>query len=369
MLHPGTCKQDVPTALAIIHETTSAAIEDYFPERKDSAEFLRLFSKWWLISNAKNRFGPNRLGHAVVKGDNKPKFLRAMSDWIQSWTNEKIPGSEKFTLSPQTSAALIRTLRAQAQLIDDLLDDGYEFVLTARFQSDPQERRFGQYRQMSGGRFLVSLKDTEVSEKILKIMSLIKEGIDIDDNVKEEKCDDSLEHSLVEDPLVSDLLIDRMQLDAESRKIAVHVAGFVAKNLKENDKYSCCVKHLTGELRDDNPDHDYIRVLNRGGLTVPSDHFTEYVCCAFSILEHTESVITSSKLTTRRAATVVLKQVLNSNSGSIPQFACETHRSAIEIFTNRVLVNVFCNNRRKVITGLAKKDSVTGLKKSKRTKE
>ena len=84
-----------------------------------------------------------------------------MSDWIQSWTNEKIPGSEKFTLSPQTSAALIRTLRAQAQLIDDLLDDGYEFVLTARFQSDPQERRFGQYRQMSGGRFLVSLKDTE----------------------------------------------------------------------------------------------------------------------------------------------------------------------------------------------------------------
>ena len=98
----------------------------------------------------------------------------------------EIPCSEKFTLSPQTSSALIRTLRAQAQLIEDLLDEGYKFVMTARFQSDPQERRFGQYRQMSGGRFLVSLKDTEVSEKILKIMSLIKEGIDIDESVKED---------------------------------------------------------------------------------------------------------------------------------------------------------------------------------------
>ena len=158
VLHPGSCKQDVPTALAI-NETTSAAIEDYFPERKDSADFLRLFSKWWVISNAKNRFSSNRLGHAAVKGDNKSKFLRAMSNWIESWTNEKIACSQKFTLSQQTSDALIRTLRAQAQLIDDLHDDGYEFVLTARFQSDPQERRFGQYRQMSGGRFLVSLKD------------------------------------------------------------------------------------------------------------------------------------------------------------------------------------------------------------------
>ena len=34
--------------------------------------------------------------------------------------------------------------------LEDLLQIG-KFVLTARFQSDPIERRFGQYRQMSGG--------------------------------------------------------------------------------------------------------------------------------------------------------------------------------------------------------------------------
>ena len=45
------------------------------------------------------------------------------------------------------------TLRAQAMLTDELLE-GYLHVLLGRFQSDP----FSLYRQMSGGRFLVSLR-------------------------------------------------------------------------------------------------------------------------------------------------------------------------------------------------------------------
>ena len=83
-----------------------------------------------------------------------------------------------------TAKALIRTLRCQASLIEDLLDDEYHFILTARFQSDPLERRFGQYRQMSGGRFLVGLKDTICSENFLKIKCLLKEDVDIDEEIK-----------------------------------------------------------------------------------------------------------------------------------------------------------------------------------------
>ena len=55
VLHPGNCKQNVPSALAIFDETTSAAIEQYFPERKEAAKFLRLFNTWWIISNSKHR--------------------------------------------------------------------------------------------------------------------------------------------------------------------------------------------------------------------------------------------------------------------------------------------------------------------------
>lgn len=72
-------------------------------------------------------------------GDNKPQFLRALADWVEIWDHEKITNAEKFTLSAQTSYALRRTLRCHASLIEDLLHDGYDFVLTAKFQSDPIE--------------------------------------------------------------------------------------------------------------------------------------------------------------------------------------------------------------------------------------
>ena len=107
-----------------------------------------------------------------------------MADWVEEWDSPKLPNCETFCLSDQTSKALRWTLRCHAALIEDLLNDKYDYVLTSRLQSDALERRYGQYRQMSGGRFLVSLKDVDLSEKILKIKSLLKEGFDIDDDVK-----------------------------------------------------------------------------------------------------------------------------------------------------------------------------------------
>ena len=46
-------------------------------------------------------------------------------------------------------------------------------------QSDPFEKRFSQYRQMSGGRFLVSLCEVLNSERILQCRSLLKENVNI----------------------------------------------------------------------------------------------------------------------------------------------------------------------------------------------
>ena len=62
---------------------------------------------------------------------------------------------------------MVRTLNAQASLIEDLLCEGYDFVVPRRLQSDPLEKRFSRYRQMSGGRFLVSLREVLTSERIL----------------------------------------------------------------------------------------------------------------------------------------------------------------------------------------------------------
>ena len=178
VLHAGNNKQSVPLALATIHETTTAAIESYFPEKNSSADFLRLLNIWWIISNSKTQFFANNpLGNSAVIGDNKPEFLRSFAAWVAKWQNEKIPCFETFTLKKQTSLALIRTLLCHAALIEELLDEGYRYILKSRFQSDPLERRFGPYRQMSGGRFLVGLWDVTHSEKIIKSKSLLKGDI------------------------------------------------------------------------------------------------------------------------------------------------------------------------------------------------
>ena len=43
VLHPGSNKQNVPFALPIFDETTSAAIQSYFPQHSSAAEYLELF--------------------------------------------------------------------------------------------------------------------------------------------------------------------------------------------------------------------------------------------------------------------------------------------------------------------------------------
>ena len=43
-------------------------------------------------------------------------------------------------------------IRGTSSLIRDLREEGYNFVLTAIFQSDPLESHFNEYRQMSGGK-------------------------------------------------------------------------------------------------------------------------------------------------------------------------------------------------------------------------
>ena len=150
----------VPTALAIFDPSTRAAVLKYYPQAQDAADFLNLFHTCWMISNSKQKYMTNyHLGNTAVLGDGKPEFLRQFAEWLVEWQEERLRNSEKFTLSAQTSAALIRTIKCQAALIEDLLEEGYDYVLTSRFQSDPLERRYGQYRQMSGGRFLISVKD------------------------------------------------------------------------------------------------------------------------------------------------------------------------------------------------------------------
>ena len=71
--------------------------------------------------------------------------------------------------------------------IRDTFEGDYNFV-----QNNLLERHFSQYRQMSGGRFLVNLREVNNSEKILKMSIFLKnimnfgdENVYINNNISE----------------------------------------------------------------------------------------------------------------------------------------------------------------------------------------
>ena len=99
-----------------------------------------------------------------INNNGKPQFLRDLASWIEMSDELKFTNTENIILYAQTSSEMKRTLWCQAALIEDLLTDDFDFVLTASLQSDPPERRYSRCRHMSGGLFLVSAKDVMYSE-------------------------------------------------------------------------------------------------------------------------------------------------------------------------------------------------------------
>ena len=118
------------------------------------------------------------------------------------------------------------------------MSDGFKFVLTACFQSDSIERRFGQYCHISGGRFLVGLKDVIWSKRILKIKSLVAESIDIKD-IKVTENEDAIQQELFDN--IMEIGFENVMLSDETREVAAHISGYIVKELVK--KYRRCCKN------------------------------------------------------------------------------------------------------------------------------
>ena len=210
----------------------------------------------------------------------KTDFLRKTADWFESWKHLQIPLSKKFTLTKQTFSALVTTLRATAALTDDLLIEGFEYVLLVRFQADPIERRFSVYRQMSGGMFLVSVREVVNSEKIILLKSLLKENVDFGE---EDIIDEPINNmkDIIQHLQVMENEIQESTLSQESEE--TYVTGYIIKKLLKRFGCNDC-KHLL--LSEENAIEDKcIKLLNRGGLSIPNPNVCFYSSKCFAVLD------------------------------------------------------------------------------------
>ena len=123
-------------------------------------------------------------------------------------------------------------MRSQAALIKDLLNENYHYALPARFQSDPLEKRFSQYKEMSGGNFLVCLKEVQDTEKTRICRLLYEEQIDLWGKGLSSKVDIT--------PQMMDILkkvesvdADDILLDNQIQEVDIFIAGYIAKKFKK----------------------------------------------------------------------------------------------------------------------------------------
>ena len=193
-------------------------------------------------------------------------------------------------------------LRCHASLIEDLSFEGNQFVLTARFQNDPIERRFGRYHQnMSGGRFLVSEEDIATSEKIIKIKTLVKQGFKINSTILKAKEDPVQIAKLMNDgeELISEA--DILQLDEASRQVSDNIAGYIVHEIEH--LYKDCCQH---KLVFDQKNTEFIGHLSRGGLKSPSLASSIAVSQAFALLDSCSAAMRKSVVPASKAGMKVL---------------------------------------------------------------
>ena len=101
------------------------------------------------------------------------------------------------------------------------------------------DRRFGQYRQMSGGRFLVGLSEATSSENIIKFKTLLKDDIDISNIIDSQVEHDEKIITLFHHVDISCCSDETVTFSEESRAVAIYIDCYVATKLKERFG-DCC---------------------------------------------------------------------------------------------------------------------------------
>lgn len=216
---------------------------------------------------------------------------------------------------------------------------------------------------MSGGRFLVSLREVYSSEKIISLLSLLKIGINIwEEDLKDDTINSGLDALISE---VSKMDFSDVTLSSQSMKVCAHIGGYIVKELLQTKKLDCsacksCLRDHGNELHT-----EYLKLLSRGGLRTPSLELLHYASSLFGILELTDPLVRKSNVAERFACEHILKKF-----GPTPEFMCENekHNELASKVAIRIAINIYYNNAQKESKDTKRKEKVAEFKTRQRKK-
>jgi hypothetical protein len=271
-------RQNVTLVDNVFHRSTIAAlkeIEDY----AETADFVEIIRNWWDIVNSKSviagKIKKNEYSGPIHDlNDPKLQYLRQFVLWIREWRllTESNVG---VGLTKDTSAAIERSTTVLVDLVLYSFQQlGVSYVLGGKFQTDNLEKRFGQYRRLSGCNYNVSFQQILESEKKLRVKKIldlartgtlsIKDISDSSQNVSEE----NLAANINEFNYIFDG--NYLEVCALDQGSTLYVCGYASFSVCKRLSCSFC-KDLIRESKGDDISDTYFDSLQRGGLSLPTE--------------------------------------------------------------------------------------------------
>lgn len=263
-----------------------------------TAQFLKIITTWWHIVNVKTPFKGVRYNNKFQEpltdksDDERKAFLIKFVDWLEHWHGL---GLNYGKLSKQTHTALLHTTRCLLKLVEFCSQElKWSYLLPGKFQTDPLEARFGQYRQLAGGQYHISVRQIFEIEKKIRILSTIE--LPISDGRK------IVVNDFVEDEIIMDhdycatassqtftgeLNVTQSDLDSTCSDVSIltYIGGYCCHSLMKKLNCECCAEFLL--LNDINlrcDHHNLIDSLDRGGLKYPTEVAVNLVTYTYVIV-------------------------------------------------------------------------------------
>ena len=115
---------------------------------------------------------------------------------------------------------------------------------------------------------------------------------------------------------------------------------------------------------DDDVAHDeYLKLLSRGGLIVPSPFLSHFLCHVFSILDFISPIVRKygSSFPTKQLCELILLKLF-----ATVNFTCQDHQDWGKKFASRTVINIFYNNQQKVSYDRVRKEQIKEFKQRQR---
>ena len=328
------------------------------------SEYIKIFYTWWTIMNVKSPFKGKRLNHEYAtpitnnSNDAKFQFLKDFYVWLEVWDEIKEFGG---TLTKETFTALKHTTNAMLEVTDYCMSELHmEYVLTGKFQTDNLESRFGQYRQLAGGHYNISVRQVFECEKKLRMMSVLKQKLPFHDRAVHVAINNEINWNDLETAhnvkgTLGDISLQVTSDDIENCKdefpIITYLAGYCCYSVYKKRKCNSCKEMITGALDEETfPENQkYLSGISRGSLLYPHDTAANIVMYCYIIINKLTQIPNFRTCNDQRNfASALIYNILVDDEGLFPNEFCDSGHSTEQIekmmiwASTNVLLNNYC---------------------------